>query len=424
MIARKTPWTEHNQYEETKYKKLRTHDREKRPDIHPCVRNDYLYNEDCLLSRPKRAIITEGVTDCISLQQYGFPAISPVTVRIRDRDWGRLTRKLKGIGTVYICQDNELSEVGLSGAVETAQRLRQDGADARIVTLPLLEKQQQARRQLVDDLGVDLTGDIRSQISGRPEDEASKIRQRIADAKIDVNEYFASGNTADDFEALLGSAQTPLEYAIRALSVDADESERNKALGPVLHALVSEPPLERKRYLHMLKERFGNGVSIEALEAQIRHLEKEAQGQKGKRYSNALAMSSLSDADSCRAVVDNTLILTSMGKGSADYSEAGEAAFEWLKTHGARFFKTRSCEPYMFYRDDVYWMDSMDRSKRRHYLSWLYQETGLVQAQRGGKIFAEVLANLAVRDGTPRDPTPGCTATLQSIPSTSVLTMQ
>lgn len=133
-IARKTPWTEINDYEQAKYKKLRTHDGEKHPEIHQCIRNDYLYNEDCLLIRPKRVIITEGVTDCISLMQHGFAAISPVTVRIRERDWERLSKRLKGAGTVYVCQDNELSEVGLSGSLETAQRLRQDGIDTRIVT--------------------------------------------------------------------------------------------------------------------------------------------------------------------------------------------------------------------------------------------------------------------------------------------------
>jgi len=403
MIARKTPWTETNDYEQGKYKKLRTYDREKRPDIHPCIRNDYLYNEDCLLVRPKRVIITEGVTDCISLMQHSFPVISPVTVRIKDRDRGRLSKRLKSTGTVYVCQDNELSEVGLAAALETTERLRQEGIDTRIVTLPLLDKQVQARNRLVNEFGIDLGTDIRSQMSEKPEDQAAKIEQLVLDAKIDVNEYFASGKTAEDFERLLESAQTPLEYAISALPADADEAERNRALESVLRALLSETPLERKRYLHMLKKRFAS-VSIEALEAQIRHLEKEAEDHKVKRHQHFPAIWSSADADSCRAVVENTLILTSMGKGAGDYRAAGEAVFEWLKAHGARFFRTHSCEPYMFYRDNVYWMDSPDRSRRRNYLSWLYQETGLVQVQQGGKVFAEVLANLAIRDGAPRDP--------------------
>lgn len=167
MIARKTPWTETNDYEQAKYKKLRTYDREKRPEIHPCIRNDYLYNEDCLLSRPKRVIITEGVTDCISLMQHGFPAISPVTVRIKDRDWRRLSKRLKSAGTVYVCQDNELSEVGLSAALETAERLRQEGIDTRIVMLPLLDKQIRARNSLAEEFSIDIRADIRSQIPCR-----------------------------------------------------------------------------------------------------------------------------------------------------------------------------------------------------------------------------------------------------------------
>ena len=67
--------------------------------------------------RPERVIITEGVTDCISLMEHGFPVVSPVTVRIREADWERLLPKLAGVKTVFICQDNEISEAGMNGAL-------------------------------------------------------------------------------------------------------------------------------------------------------------------------------------------------------------------------------------------------------------------------------------------------------------------
>ena len=115
MIGRQTPWTPDNEYERGKYKKLRVHNNRKNHYIAPSINNSHLYNEDCLLTRPDRVIITEGVTDCIALMERGFPVVSPVTVSIRASDWDRLLPKLQGVETVYICQDNEVSQVGLNG---------------------------------------------------------------------------------------------------------------------------------------------------------------------------------------------------------------------------------------------------------------------------------------------------------------------
>ena len=101
-----------------------------------------------LLARPERVIITEGVTDCISLMEHGFPVVSPVTVQIREADWERLLPKLAGVKTVYICQDNEISEAGMQGALKTARILAQHGIATRVAVLPLGEKQQAARETL------------------------------------------------------------------------------------------------------------------------------------------------------------------------------------------------------------------------------------------------------------------------------------
>lgn len=120
MIGRKTPWTPKAGWEQGKYKKLPVHNEHQRPYIARFINNAVLYNEDCLLAKPGRVIITEGVTDCIALMQQGLPSVSPVTVRIRGADWERLIPKLRGVDTVYICQDNEISQVGLKGALQTA----------------------------------------------------------------------------------------------------------------------------------------------------------------------------------------------------------------------------------------------------------------------------------------------------------------
>ena len=69
--------------------------------------------------------------------ERGFPAISPVTIQIRGADWDRLLPKLQGIKTVYICQDNEVSQAGLNGALKTASVLIKHKIQTRIVVLPL-----------------------------------------------------------------------------------------------------------------------------------------------------------------------------------------------------------------------------------------------------------------------------------------------
>ena len=124
MIGRQTPWTPDQSWEKSKYKKLAVQNDRDGSHVAPCIQNDVLFNEDVLLTRPERVIITEGVTDCISLMEHGFPTVSPVTVQIREADWARLLPKLAGVKTVYICQDNEISEAGMNGA-------HADGAHSR-----------------------------------------------------------------------------------------------------------------------------------------------------------------------------------------------------------------------------------------------------------------------------------------------------
>ncbi len=86
LIGRQTPWTENLEWEKGKYKKSLTHNEHDHCYVAKFISNSTLYNEDVLLSKPERIIITEGVTDCISLMEAGFPAISPVTVNIKDKD--------------------------------------------------------------------------------------------------------------------------------------------------------------------------------------------------------------------------------------------------------------------------------------------------------------------------------------------------
>jgi predicted P-loop ATPase/DNA primase len=266
LIGRRTPWTPDHDWEKSKYKKLAVRNDRNHSHVAPCIRNDVLYNEDVLITRPERIVITEGVTDCISLIEHGFAAVSPVTVQIREADWDRLISKLAGVNTVYICQDNEVSEAGLQGAMKTARRLAGHGITTRVAILPLGEKQTAARARLAE------------LPDGSPEVEALR-----ADAKIDVNEYFASGKTAADFEAILAAAQTPLEMAIAKLQPDAQDLA--KLLDPILAEVHQLDPIEQPRYLKLIQEKCGKGrLPISALRQQMKVVRIDgARGGKGRR---------------------------------------------------------------------------------------------------------------------------------------------
>ena len=266
LIGRRTRWTPDNDWEKSKYKKLAVRNDRNHAHVAACIRNDVLYNEDVLLTRPERVVITEGVTDCISLIEHGFAAVSPVTVRIREADWERLVAKLAGVKTVYICQDNEVSEAGMQGALKTARALAGHGIQTRVAVLPLGEKQIAARAKLNE----------------LPED-SPEVDALRADAKIDVNEFFASGRTAADFEAILAQAQTPLEMAIAKLQPDAHDLAA--LLDPILAEIHQLDPIEQPRHLKLIQEQCGKGrLPISALRQQMKVVRIDGgRGGKGRR---------------------------------------------------------------------------------------------------------------------------------------------
>ena len=408
MIGRQTPWTPDNDYERGKYKKLRVHNDRKNHYIAPSINNSHLYNEDCLLTRPERVIITEGVTDCIALMERGFPVVSPVTVRIRASDWGRLLPKLQGVKTVYICQDNEISEVGLNGALKTASVLTGHKIETKLVVLPLDEKQQQARRELRERFDLDAAvgaGDLTKLLEGRPQEDVEEAERLLAAAKIDVNDYFASGHSATEFETLLGEATTPLEFGIDRLPTDVAESARNQLLDPVLGEVAALSPLEQNRHLKRIQERFGkSSLSLTTLRAQVRAVKKELKEQaRQEKHSQNIRKKHLTNAPagSCRARIAE--VLMEAREGPPDYTEVAEAAYQWFTDHGAQFFFTRHGEPFVYFDNTIYWMDSADRGRKRQYAAMLYKQTGLVPTTGNGRIFFEVLSSLALIHGKMRN---------------------
>ena len=211
-----------------------------------------------LLARPERVILTEGVTDCISLMEHGFPMVSPVTVQIREADWERLLPKLAGVKTVYICQDNEISEAGMNGAMRTARTLSAHGIATRVAVLPLAEKQRSAREKL-------------GRVARR------KRRSRSVywpTPRLTSTSSSPSGKTAADFEGILAAAQTPLELAISKLSTDVPDADLSRILEPILSEVGRLAPIEQDRYLRLIQARCGKlRLPVTTLRKQLKVVE-------------------------------------------------------------------------------------------------------------------------------------------------------
>ncbi len=109
------------------------------PLVSTYIKNDVLYGVDSLKDADE-VIITEGVTDCISMLQSGIPCISPVTVSFRKADMPNMLQLVKGIKTIYVCNDNdgtaEEEGAGDKGAFKTIEYLKENGLNVRYIQLP------------------------------------------------------------------------------------------------------------------------------------------------------------------------------------------------------------------------------------------------------------------------------------------------
>lgn len=163
-----------------KYKKLRRHDsnHEKRKFISKFIGRETFMGSDAIRGS-KQVIITEGAPDWVSAVDYGFAAISPVTTNFREEDLEKLARKTVGAEAVYIINDNEDNQAGLTGAIKTGKYLTGQGCKVFLVELPMPQ-------------GL---------------------------SKIDLNEYLRD-QTADNLHGLMQSAKSFLDILIDALPAD------------------------------------------------------------------------------------------------------------------------------------------------------------------------------------------------------------
>lgn len=83
-----------------------------------------------------KVIITEGITDAISVIKSGYPCLSPVTTRIKKKDIDKMISYCKRFEKVIVINDNELSQEGLKGAKDILKTLTPHKINAYISIIP------------------------------------------------------------------------------------------------------------------------------------------------------------------------------------------------------------------------------------------------------------------------------------------------
>ena len=198
-------------------------------------------------------------------------------MQIREADWDRLLPKLAGVKTVYICQDNEVSEAGMNGAMRTARILAENGILTRLAVLPLGEKQQLARRELRERFGVEgsvTPRELAKLWKAKARTRSSKPSPCWPTPRLTSTSISPPGKTATDFEDILAAAQTPLELAISKLGTDIPDADLSRLLEPILSEVGRLDPIEQDRYLRLIQARCGKRrLPVATLRKQLKVVE-------------------------------------------------------------------------------------------------------------------------------------------------------
>ncbi len=112
---------------------------ENNPCISKFVNNDIFYGIDSIKDADE-VVITEGITDAMSLLQAGIPTISPVTTQFKKTTLPDMLQLVKEIENIYVCNDNDGTEEeegpGDEGAFKTIDYLTENGLEVLYIQLP------------------------------------------------------------------------------------------------------------------------------------------------------------------------------------------------------------------------------------------------------------------------------------------------
>lgn len=413
MIARILPWDPPDTYE-PKYKKLPTRS-DGRQWISPAVDGSVLWGEDVLAQRPKRVLVTEGVTDAIAAQQAGFQVVALTSARPKQDEIERIVRKLRSCGTVYFAQDNEISGIGQDAAMKTARLLERENVECRIAVIPTRPEHDEARARLLEIIGaetmailedappVNRRAVLRSAVS---EDRLDEVEKLLGAAKVDVADFFARGGTAADLEAAIDAARDPMQIAIDSVRVVDDAAEMARRIGGLVTELARMKPARRDAYTKRLKERTGLKRSI--LDEEISGARAAAKESGADREAERAAVPTVakSDPESCAFVVEREMIAAAQLGRPIAWATIAEGVYLWIVSHGGRFFRDRAGVPALFFDNQVWPMVGGGSGERTRYEGLLYRLTGLVPTTSGPRTFYSILAAIAADRGAVKDQFP------------------
>lgn len=414
MIARILPWDPPDAYE-PKYKKLPTFSDNGRQWISKAVNGSVLWGEDVLAQRPKRVLVTEGVTDAIAAQQAGFSVVALTSARLSQTEIENVVRKLRGCGTVYFAQDNEISGIGQDAAMKTARLLEKEGVNCLIAVIPTRPEHEAARARLLEIIGGDTMAVLedappaqrravlRSAVSEERLDEVEKL---LGAAKVDVADFFARGGTAAELETAMAAARDPMEIAIDSVRVVEDKAEMAKRIGGLVVQLAHMKPARRDAYVKRLKDR--TGIKRTVLDAEISGARAEAKDSGADKDATRAAVPSVAKADpeSCMFIVEREHIEAAQLGRPIKWDAMAEGVYLWIVTHGGRFFRDRAGIPALFFDNQVWPMVGGGSGERTRYEGLLYRLTGLVPTTSGPRTFYSILAAIAADRGTVKDQFP------------------
>jgi hypothetical protein len=196
----------------------------KHPEVSKVVKN-VIWNADCV-GDYSTGSIAEGIIDGILHQQIsdeiGIGVISPVTTKFSKSDIEQLQNVTSHWEKVYCIADNEASQAGISGAVETAKTLFNAGRNPYIVLPP------------------------------RPDDQK----------KVDLADYLnvppdLTETRLQEFSQLLSSSPSLLDYLVKEAKKTEDTTKQDEQITEIVSLMVALNPIKLERYKQLLEAEFG-----------------------------------------------------------------------------------------------------------------------------------------------------------------------
>lgn len=259
----------------------------------------YLYNEESLYE--KEVYIVEGILDCLSLIQCGYPAVAVLGASNFKPEY---LQKFSSCEKAYICLDGD--EAGIKGSLKIGNII---GDRARISCLP---------------------------------------------EGMDINDYFNS-YTKDDFNKLIASSKDPIKYELGFIPPDTDKTELPQRLESISKKLSSMEKARIEAYLNYeIKPRFKlkkedvdgyRDMIMKNRKADIQEGKSRAEEEELKPVYTALfeGLIDIVERDGKPAFLikegDNLLIVNSLKKDGLLYLPPPKEQIPWLMPRGGEILK-------------------------------------------------------------------------------------